>query len=117
MVVGWCTRCWAAIGGGKFFILGVAWLYMPIWDVLAPQGERVRAGERLCGDRFAELSQLGKRCQMGLLGLGFAPGLVGLGFSWKKKCIIVGITHLHTMYYLINLWAGEKGWMAEDGFG
>jgi len=25
--------------------------------------------------------QLGKRCQMGLLRLGFAPGLVGLGFS------------------------------------
>ena len=24
-------------------------------------------------------SQLGKRCQLGLLGLGFAPGLVGLG--------------------------------------
>ena len=25
-------------------------------------------------------SQLGKRCQWGLLGLGFAPGLAGLGF-------------------------------------
>jgi hypothetical protein len=28
-----------------------------------------------------DLSQLGKRCQMGLFGLGFAAGLVGLGFS------------------------------------
>ena len=27
-------------------------------------------------------SKLGKRCQVGLLGLGFAVGLVGLGFSW-----------------------------------
>jgi hypothetical protein len=26
-------------------------------------------------------SQLGNRCQVGLLGLGFAPGLVMLGFS------------------------------------
>jgi len=34
------------------------------------------------------ISQLGKRCQWGLLGLGFAPGLIGLGFSWKKQGII-----------------------------
>jgi len=41
-----------AILGGKFCILGVAGLDTPIWDVLAPQGERVGAGERLWGDRF-----------------------------------------------------------------
>jgi hypothetical protein len=87
IVVGWCARCWGAIGSGKFHISGVAGLDTPIWDVLAPQGERVGAGEHLCGDRFVELSQLGKRCQLGLLGLGFAPGLVGLGISWKKNCI------------------------------
>ena len=88
MVVGWCTHCWAAIGGGKLYILGVAGLVTPIWDVLAPQGERVGAGERLWGDRFVELSKLGKRCQMGLLWFSFAPGLIGIGFSQKKKCII-----------------------------
>jgi len=27
------------------------------------------------------MSELGKRCQLGFLGLSFAPGLVGLGFS------------------------------------
>jgi len=27
------------------------------------------------------MSQLGKWCQLGMLGLGFAPGLVGLSFS------------------------------------
>ena len=78
IMVGWCARCWGAIRGGKFYILGVAGLYTPIWDVLAPQGERVGAGERLCGDRFVELSQLGKRCQLGF-GLGFVAGLVGDG--------------------------------------
>jgi hypothetical protein len=31
--------------------------------------------------RFPSFSQLGKRCQVGLLGLGFAPGLAGLRFS------------------------------------
>jgi hypothetical protein len=81
MVVGWCTRCWGAIGGGIFYILGVAGLDTPIWDVLAPQGERVGAGEHVYGARFVELSQLGKRCQLALLRLGFALGLVRLGFS------------------------------------
>ena len=81
------------IGGGKFHISGVAGLYTPIWDVLASQGEQVGegeqvgAGERLCGDRFVELSQLGNRCQLGLLRLSFAPGLVGLSFSWKKSVL------------------------------
>jgi hypothetical protein len=68
-------------GGGKLYILGVAGYNTPIWDVLALQGEREEAGERLWGDRLLLFSQLGKRCQMGLLGLGFAAGLVGLGFS------------------------------------
>jgi len=68
-------------GGSKLYILGVAGYNKPIWDVLAPQGEREEAGERLWGDRLLLFSQLGKRCQLGELGLGFAPGLVGLGFS------------------------------------
>jgi hypothetical protein len=76
MVVGCCTRCWGAIGGGIFCISGVAGYDTPIWNVLAPQGERVGAGEHIYGARFVELSKLGKRCQLALLGLGFAPGLV-----------------------------------------
>ena len=32
-----------------------------------------------------KISQLGNRCQMALLGLGFATVLIGLGFSSKKK--------------------------------
>jgi hypothetical protein len=38
-----------------------------------------RASPRCQTNQF--LSQLGKRCQLGLLGLGFALGLVVLGFS------------------------------------
>ena len=69
------------ISGGKLYILGIAGYNKPIWDVLALEGERVEAGEHLYGAKFVELSQLGKRCQMGLLGLGFAARFVGLGFS------------------------------------
>ena len=85
--VGWCACGWWVIGGGKSCILGVAGLYTPIWDVLAPQGERVGAGEPLCGDRFVELSQLGKRCQLGLLRLSFAPGRICGRFWIGKQCI------------------------------
>ena len=75
IVGGWCTCCWGAIGGGRFYILGVPELDTSIWDVLVAQGEQVGAGECLWGDRFVELSQLGKWCQLGLQ-LSFAAGLV-----------------------------------------
>jgi len=32
--------------------------------------------------RFSGFSQLGKRCQVGLLKLHFAPGLIGFSSSW-----------------------------------
>jgi hypothetical protein len=50
--------------GGKSYILGVAGYNTLIWDVLALQGEQEKAGERLYGAKFVELSQLGKRCTM-----------------------------------------------------
>jgi hypothetical protein len=82
-VVGWCARCWArwgGIGGGNFYIWEGIVYYMPIWDVLAPQGQRVGAGEHVATRPSCPVSQLGRRCQLGF-GLGFAPGLVGLDFS------------------------------------
>ena len=42
--------------GGKFCILGVVGYNTPIWDVLALQGEREEAGERLYGAKFVEPS-------------------------------------------------------------
>ena len=40
------------VGGGELYILGVAGYNKPIWDVLALQGEREEAGERLYGAKF-----------------------------------------------------------------
>ena len=68
-------------GDQKLYILGVAGYNKPIWDVLALEGEQEEAAEHLWGAKFVELSQLGKQCQLGLLGLGFAARLVGLSFS------------------------------------
>ena len=87
IVVRWCACCWGVIGGRKFHIFGVAGLDTPIWDVLAPQDKQEGATEHLCMCPSCLVSQLGKLCQLDLLGLSFAPGLVGLGFSWKKNCI------------------------------
>jgi len=55
--------------------------YKPIWDVLAAQGEQEGAGEHRAMCPRCLVSQLGRWCQLGLLGLGFAPGLTGLSFS------------------------------------
>jgi len=56
-----------------------------------------RGGRESKRQRVSEVrhSKLGKRCQMGLLRLGFAVGLVGLSFSWEKNCIILTTVHLH----------------------
>jgi len=70
------------LGAGKLYILGVAGYVTPIWDVLAPEGEREKAGEHIYGPKTNQFcSQLGNRCQLALLGLGFATALVRLGFS------------------------------------
>ena len=106
----WCARCCGAIGGRKFYISGVAELDTSIWDVLAPQEERVGVGEHLCGDRFVELSQLGNWCQLGLLRLGFAPGLVGLSFSWKKKLYITSY-NVFTCNVIVYIHQGRREWV------
>jgi len=72
-----------SLGTGKLYIFGVAGYVTPIWDVLAPEGEREEAGEHIYGAKTNQnFSQLGKRCQLALLGLGFALGSLGLHFSW-----------------------------------
>ena len=63
------------------------------------------------------MSQLGKRCQLGLLGLGFATGLVVVGFSRVKFCIIVETMYLHVIYHFLHVWGRDNGWMALDRFG
>ena len=104
-------------GGQKLYILGVAGYNKPIWDVLALQGEREEAGERLYGAKFVELSKLGKRCQLGMLGLGFAIGLIVVGFSRINFCIIVETMYLHVICHFLCVWGRDNGWMALDGFG
>jgi len=71
-----------SLGAGKLYISGVAGYVTLIWDVLVPEGEREEAGEHIYGAKTNQIfSQLGNRCQLALLGLGFATALVGLGFS------------------------------------
>ena len=63
------------------------------------------------------MSQLGKRCQLGLLGLGFATRLAVVGFSRVKICIIVETMYLHVIYPFLRVWGRDTGWMALAGFG
>jgi len=48
------------------YISGVAGYDTPIWDVLAPKGEREEAGERLWGDRLLLFFQIRQAVPVGL---------------------------------------------------
>jgi hypothetical protein len=78
-VVGWCTRCWGLIGGGKFYIYQGMIYYRPIWDVLVPEGEQVGAGGRLYGARLIKIFPIRQAVPVEIQV--FAPGLARLGFS------------------------------------
>ena len=84
VVGGWLYSLLHTLGGDfrrDILYLGIYALYTSIWDVLAPEGEQEGAQKRSTTRPRSPGSQLGKRCQLGLLGLGFAPGLVLLRFS------------------------------------
>ena len=81
---GWLRSLLRTLGGifgREISYLGVAGLDTPIWDVLAPQGVQERALNRWLRVPEVRPSQLGRQCQLGLVGLGFAPGLARLGLS------------------------------------
>jgi len=66
---------------------------------------------------FKNMSQLGNRRQLGLLGLGFAPGLVALHFSYFQICTLVATVYLHIRYQFLCIRGCRNGWMASDQFG
>ena len=67
-----CFYCWAhwagwgAILGGKFYILGVVGYNIPIWDVLALEGEREEAGERFHGAKLINSFPIRQAVPVGL---------------------------------------------------
>jgi hypothetical protein len=82
---GWLRSLLGALGGisgGKLYILGVAGLDTPIWDVLAPEGKREEAEGRLRTGSRSPASQLGKRYQPGSRLL---LGSLGSVFHRKKN--------------------------------
>ena len=98
MAGGWFCSLLGTLGGisgGNFCNWEGIGCCIPIWDVLALQGEQAQALNVFQRVPEVQPSQLGRWCQLGLLGLGFAPGL---GFLWQKKLYIVDTVYL----YLLN---------------
>jgi hypothetical protein len=62
-------------------------------------------------------SQLGRRCQVDLLGLGFDPGLVGHNKLHVKFYIWVKIIYLQLMHHFLCVRGVENGWIELDEIG
>jgi hypothetical protein len=119
-VVRWCAHCWArwgGIGGGNFYILGVAGFITPIWDVLAPQGEQERALNhlRMCSRSLA--FPIRQVVPVGIARIQFCCWARWARFIIEKICITVDTTHLHASHPFLWLKGGRNGWMAADELG
>ena len=110
VVVGWCARRWArwdGIGGGKFYIWEGIIYHTPIWDVLAPAGERVEAGEDLQRVPEVWLSQLGRWCQMDTTWPQFCSWARCARFLTEKK-VYCNICRIYTYYLPIFRCVGRR---------
>jgi hypothetical protein len=87
VMLGWFCSLLSVLGevfGREISYSGVERLITLIWDVLVPQGDQVRALNRLSMCSRSLCFQIRQWCQLASL-LSFAPGFVGVGFS--QKCI------------------------------
>jgi hypothetical protein len=114
---GWlCSLLGTLVGilGGKLYILGVAGYNKPIWDVLAPEGEREEAGERLYGAKLINFFPIRQAVPVGLAWARFC--------SWArwarifiKKNVYCSNYSVFTYNLLCSKCIGRREWM--DGVG
>jgi len=102
------------VGGGKLYILGVAG-YITIYTHLGCFGARGGAGGGcLYGAKFVQFSQLGKRCQLGLLELGFCSWARWARFFIDKK-LYIGKYNTFISITPLSVGQGRQEWV--DGIG
>jgi hypothetical protein len=105
------------ISGGKLYILGVAGYNTPIWDVLALQGEREEAGERLYGAKFENYVPIRQAVPVGLARARFCC------CARRAPFFIIKITYMSSyslFTYITPLSVaqrGANGWMECIWFG
>jgi hypothetical protein len=102
-------------GGGKLNILGVIGYNKPIWDVLALQGERDEASQRLWGDRLLLFFPIRQAVPVGP-----AWGSVLLLRSWgsvfHSKIIYITIYTVLTLNILFYTPRGRQEWVDGGGW-
>jgi hypothetical protein len=100
------------------YISGVARYNKLIWDVLALEGEREEAGERLCGAKLINSFPIRQTVPDGLARARFCCWACWARFFMKKKkSIIVNTIHIHLFYPFLWLKGGRNGWMRLDELG
>ena len=102
--------------GGKLYIWGVVGYVTPIWDVLAPEGERGEAAEHVYGPILINFFPIRQVVPGGLAQARFCSCARCVPFFMEK---IVYCSKYSILTYILLFFKclGENGWMAQDGFG
>jgi hypothetical protein len=85
---GWVRLLLGALGGksgAKFYIWGVAGYNKPIWDVLAPEGEREEAGEHIDSPKLIKFFPIRQVVPVGLAQASFCSCARCARFFIEKK--------------------------------
>ena len=114
VVGGWWCSLLCTLGGGKLYILGVAGFITPIWDVLAPKGERDEAAEHLYSAKFENYVPIRQAVPVGLARARFCSWAHWARFFIEKKgyCSRFNIFTYNLQFYKP---LGMREWM--DGRG
>jgi len=102
VAVGWLHSLLGTLGGGKLgreiIYLGAAGSGTPIWDVLAPEGEREEAAEHIYSPRLINFFSIRQAVPVGFAQSGFcswarwAPFFMGKKSYYRIQYIYIYLT-------------------------
>ena len=110
---GWLCSLLGASGeilGGKLYIFGVAGYITPIWDVLALQGERDGAGQRLWGAKLIKYFPIRQPVPVGLARARFC-WLGSLGSVFHGKKLYITSYNVLTCNVIFYIRPGRREWV------
>jgi len=98
------------VGGRKLYILGIVGYVTPIWDVLAPEGEREEAAEHVYGPILINFFPIRQAVPGGLAQAHFCSWAHCARFFIEKK-VYCRKYSIFTCNLVFSKWLGRREWM------